>query len=148
MRCPECYSEYSRITPLRKPKDCLENHKQYICSVCGRHICISLQGKKRARCFFPFSSLEQAILYLKCAEIITKGSCGIYELKDKKSGRKSYKIFPKVDELKEYLHKNPKKICETMEPIYVSPNYIKIKDNQIKRLNKEEMEKYLEEMEV
>lgn len=38
MRCPECYSEDPRITPLRGVENCLLNHRQYTCSTCGRHI--------------------------------------------------------------------------------------------------------------
>lgn len=36
---------------------------------------IDVKGEKRARCFMPFSSLEIAKLYLKCAEILSKGLC-------------------------------------------------------------------------
>jgi hypothetical protein len=78
--CPECYSDNPRITPLNGAKKCLENHRQYICSTCGRIVCIDLGGERKARCFFPFKTKETAILYLKCAEIITNSCCGIYEL--------------------------------------------------------------------
>lgn len=40
MVCKECYSDNPRITPLLKPEHCLKNHTQYICSTCGRCICI------------------------------------------------------------------------------------------------------------
>lgn len=40
MRCPECYSEDARITPLLQPLACLKQHTQYICGTCGRCICI------------------------------------------------------------------------------------------------------------
>ena len=68
MRCKECYCENSRITPLRGAEDCLKNHLQYICSICGRAICIRPKGAKKARCLMPFGSLEAAMLYLKAAE--------------------------------------------------------------------------------
>ncbi|MGC8770678.1 MAG: hypothetical protein ACP5Q5_05455 [Brevinematia bacterium] len=80
MRCKECYSELPRVTPLKGAEDCLKRHRQYVCSTCGRIICIDLAGEKRARCFMPFGALETAILYLKAAEILTQGLCGIYEL--------------------------------------------------------------------
>ena len=38
--CEECYVDESRATPLLNPRDCLENHTQYICGTCGRCICI------------------------------------------------------------------------------------------------------------
>ncbi|WP_230867292.1 hypothetical protein [Iocasia frigidifontis] len=146
MRCPECYSEESRATPLRGAEDCLRNHRQYICSVCGRHVCIDLKGKRRARCFFPFSSLEDALLYLKCAEIISGSSCNIYEITDKKSGRKSFKIYPDLGELKDYLKKNKQKYCDTMEPVFISKGHQPVEEGQIKYLSGEEIESYLEEM--
>ena len=45
--CPECHSNKKRATPLQNPRDCLENHLQYICGTCGRCICINKTGKKR-----------------------------------------------------------------------------------------------------
>ncbi len=145
MKCPECYSENPRITPLLEPEHCLLNHRQYICSTCGRHICIDLKGQSRARCFMPFSSLEIAKLYLKCAEILSKGLCGIYEIQDQKSGRKSYKIYSKKEELLKYLKSNQGKICNSLEPLYVSNKYLPVEDEQIRKLNDNEVAIYLEE---
>lgn len=145
MKCPECYSENSRITPLLEPEHCLKNHMQYICSTCGRHICIDIKGESRARCFMPFSSLEIAKLYLKCAEILSHGLCEIYEIQDKKSGRKSYKIYSKKEDLLKYIKSNPGKICNSLEPLYVSEKYVPVKDEQIKKLTGKEVEIYLEE---
>lgn len=145
MICPECYSENSRITPLLDPEHCLQNHMQYVCSTCGRHVCIDVKGEMRARCFMPFSSLATAKLYLKCAEILSNSLCGIYEIQDKKSGRKSYKIYSKKEELVKYLKSNPGKICSKLEPLYVSEKYVPVKDEQIKRLNENEVQIYLEE---
>jgi hypothetical protein len=69
MKCKECYSENSRITPLNGAEECLTKHRQYICSKCGRIVCIDLDGERKARCFFPFKTKDIALLYLKCAEI-------------------------------------------------------------------------------
>ncbi len=70
MECKECYSEHSRITPLLKPRDCLENHTQYICGICGRCICIDADHKRKLyRWNFPFKSLEIAKLYLRTADV-------------------------------------------------------------------------------
>lgn len=66
MICEECYSENRRITPLLNPKDCLQNHTQYICGACGRCICIEHDARKKLqRWNFPFSTPEIAKLYLK-----------------------------------------------------------------------------------
>ena len=144
MICPECYSYNPRITPLLNPEECLKNHMQYVCSTCGRCVCIDVKGKMRARCFMPFSILETAKLYLKCAEILSKGKCEIYEIIDNKTGRKSYKIFPDKEELKKYLKSNPGKTC-SMKPLFVSEKYIPEKDEQIRKLTDREIQKYLEE---
>ena len=44
--CKECYSAHNRITPLLEPRNCLENHTQYICGTCGRCICIDRDEKR------------------------------------------------------------------------------------------------------
>ncbi len=90
--CNECYASDSRITPLANPKECLTNHRQYVCSTCGRSICCSVDEKGRYRAMFPFKSLEIAILYLRSAEVITGKCCSIYEIENL-NGRKSYKIY-------------------------------------------------------
>lgn len=145
MKCPECYSENPRITPLLEPEKCLLEHKQYICSTCGRHICISSKGN-RARCFMPFSSLEIAILYLKCAEILSRGLCGIYQFQDLKTGRISYKIYASKEELLKFLKSNPNKIClQTDKPCYISDRYVPIRAEQIRKLGEPEIEIYLQE---
>lgn len=94
----------------------------------------------------PFSSLEDALLYLKCAEIISESSCDIYEIIDEKSGRKSFKIYPDQEELKGYLKKNKQKYCDTMEPVVVTEGYKPVEEGQVKYLNEEEVHNYLEEM--
>ena len=73
MRCRECYSDNPRITPILKPEHCLENHLQYICSTCGRCICIDKDDKRDVyRWSFPFKTLEFAKLYLRTAEYLLK----------------------------------------------------------------------------
>ena len=79
--CKECYVNESRITPLLNPIDCLKNHTQYICGICGRCICIDHDPvRDLQRWNFPFKSLEIAKLYLRTADY-TKKTCGIYEIK-------------------------------------------------------------------
>ena len=95
--------------------------------------------------FHALQQSETAKLYLKCAEILSGGLCGIYELQDKKSGRKSYKIYSNKEDLRKYLKSNPGKTCNTMEPVYMSECYMPVKEGQIRRLKDGEIEKYLEE---
>lgn len=146
MQCTECYAENPRITPLKGAAECLQNHRQYICSQCGRMICIDLKGEKRARCFMPFGTLEIAMWYLKAAEILNDGPCGIYELIYKR-GEKRYRIFRNQEELQEFLKGNKDVRCERSEPVYISEKYIKIKEDQIKYLETDEIAKYLTERE-
>lgn len=122
--CKECYSENPRITPLNGARECLENHKQYICSKCGRIVCIDLGGERKARCFFPFKTKEIALLYLKCAEIITNSRCGIYELN-------------------KFLEKHKDIKCENKTPVYINEKFAKISPEQVRYLTKDEVEKYL-----
>jgi len=145
MRCNECYSEQSRVTPLKGAEDCLKRHRQYVCSTCGRIVCIDLAGEKRARCFMPFSSLGIAILYLKPAEILNQGLCGIYELTYKR-GDKRYRIFRNNEELKKFLKSNPEVKNENENPVYISSKYTPINDSQIKYLDETEIKTYLNEM--
>jgi hypothetical protein len=142
--CSECYSDNPRITPLNGAKKCLENHRQYICSTCGRIVCIDLGGERKARCFFPFKTKEMAILYLKCAEIITNFCCGIYELVYKR-GDKRYKIFKTEDELNKFIEKHTNMKCENKKPIYKNKKFTPVSENQIKYLTKDEVEKYITE---
>jgi hypothetical protein len=144
MKCEECYSESPRITPLMGAKECFENHRQYICSKCGRIVCIDVKGEKRACCFMPFKTKEIALLYLKCAEIISEKLCGIYELIYKR-GDKRYRIFETESELNEFLKRNKEVKCENKNPVYINKKYNKISEKQIKYLTKEEVEKYLKE---
>ena len=121
--CPECYSNKKRATPLQNPRDCLENHLQYICGTCGRCICINKTGKNGLqRWNFPFQSAETAKLYLRTADATEKTNCGIYE-NPTSNGRKSFKIFRDEFTLKEYLEKNRGKSCTAMRPVYKRPEY-------------------------
>ena len=83
--CEECYSINNRSTPILNPRDCLENHLQYICGTCGRCICVNRTEKSGLqRWNFPFKTLETAKLYLRSADICAETNCGIYEIKNEK----------------------------------------------------------------
>jgi len=143
MECKECYSENNRITPLLEPRNCLENHEQYICGTCGRCTCIDKDDKRNVqRWNFPFKSLEIAKLYLRTADFSMKKSCSIYEIVSE-SGRKSYKIFADIEDLKIYLTKNKNKKCMTMSPGYINSEYKDFPYTKVKRLSKEEIVQYL-----
>nr|WP_303740774.1 hypothetical protein [Lutispora saccharofermentans] len=143
--CPECYSDNSRVTPLLEPRHCLENHLQYICGTCGRCICIDKDEKRGLqRWNFPFKSLEVAKLYLRTADATAKTSCGIYEILSA-NGRRSYKIFKCMDELKDYLKKNSDKSCVQMEPLFTQDSYKEFSSAQIRKLSANEVEQYLKE---
>lgn len=75
--------------------------------------------------------------------MLRKKTCGIYEIKDK-NNRKTYKIFKDNEELYIYLKKNKNKICEKMNPIF-KEEYIEYPNTKVKRLNKVEIEKYVDE---
>jgi hypothetical protein len=72
-----------------------------------------------------------------------KNVCGIYEIIGK-NGRKSYKIFSTKDELENYMKKNIDKKC-SLEPVFMNKKFIENKNAQIRRLKKEEIEKYMKE---
>jgi len=143
--CPECYSDNPRITPLLDPEYCLRNHVQYICSNCGRMICIDCAGKRRARCFMPFKSPDIAILYLRAAEVLSKSICSIFEIINSKSKRTYYKIYENNDELLKYIRKNAGLNCNINKPVVKSKTYKQPKSNQIKKLDNSEVLKYLKE---
>lgn len=145
MRCPECYSEDARITPLLQPLACLKQHTQYICGTCGRCICIEHDEKRGLqRWNFPFKSLEIAKLYLRSAEVSRKKPCGIYEIHSQ-TGRISYKIFQDEKELEIYLIKNKDKTCEGRKPIFQMQDYCEYPNTQIRMLNKQEIDAYMAE---
>lgn len=142
--CPECYSVYGRITPLLNPEDCLRNHRQYICSTCGRHICAAVDESGRFRALFPMRSLAIAKLYLRSAEVIFQRPCGIYEI-ESKNGRKLYKIFSSVDELDSYLKKNKDKTCTTRQPLFEIVRYKGCHSSQLRMISAEEVDTYMNE---
>ena len=144
--CKECYSANSRATPLLNPEQCLSNHTQYICGTCGRCICIEKDSKRGLqRWNFPFKSLEIAKLYLRITGYCCQSTCGIYELKNEKD-RKSYKIFASPSDLLSYLSKNKKIFCSKMQPMFQNPEFKIYKNTLIKKLNEQEINKYLDEM--
>ena len=141
--CIECYSDNNRITPLLNPLDCLKNHTQYICGTCGRCICIENDSKRGLqRWNFPFKSLDIAKLYLRTADYTMKKSCGIYEIKSEK-GRASYKIFPDNKDLELYLKNNKEKVCETIKPAFMIEEYKEYDATEMRKLNSDEIEKYM-----
>lgn len=142
--CVECYIEKRRVTPLLKPLECLGEHRQYICSHCGRCICIEHTKNGLQRWNFPFKSLEIAKYYLRTADYSMKTSCGIYQIKSGK-GRVSYKIFANRTDLEDYLKKNPDKSCDNLQPIFSISPYQEFPETQVRKLTAEEVEKYMAE---
>jgi hypothetical protein len=145
--CLECYSEFSRITPIIEPEKCLESHLQYVCQTCGRIICAN-RGK------FPFKSLEIAKLYLRPIEAQKGKQCGVYELqahytkmtKGQKS-RKVYKIFSDRKELEAYIKRSPNKTAVSKQPKFTANTYIPCSEDPIRKLDSAEIERYLLEKE-
>ena len=144
MLCKECYVEQNRITPLLNPRQCLEEHTQYVCGTCGRCICIEHTQRGLQRWNFPFKSLEIAKLYLRSADFTMKQACGIYEIKSLK-GRVFYKIFAGEEDLKNFLKKNKDKSCDEMKPLFSMNSYEDFPNTKVKRLDMDEVEKYLSE---
>jgi len=144
MLCKECYVEQNRITPLLNPRQCLEEHTQYVCGTCGRCICIEHTQRGLQRWNFPFKSLEIAKLYLRSADFSTKKACSIYEIKSEK-GRVFYKIFAGEEDLKIFLKKNKDKSCDEMKPLFSMDSYEDFPNTKVKRLSIDEVEKYLSE---
>lgn len=144
--CEECYADDKRITPLLKPRECLEYHTQYICGTCGRCICIECDHQRHLqRWNFPFQSLSKAKLYLRTADYSMKKACGIYEIHSDK-GRVLYKIFADHEELKMYLKKNSDKSCPQMTPLFIMEEYKDYPHTEVRKLTLEEVEQYLKEM--
>ena len=143
-KCPECYSTNPRITPMLNPEECLRNHIQYRCSICGRLICIGVKGAKKARCLMPFDSIDKAVLYLKAAEIMMGKECAIYEYTDK-FDKKRYRTFAYEKDWDKFV-KSKKNIKPTENnPVYKSKEYNPISESQIIFLKESEVEKYLKE---
>ncbi|PVD18083.1 hypothetical protein V512_014520 [Mesotoga sp. Brook.08.105.5.1] len=145
MKCPECYSSDSRATPLKNPEDCLLNHVQYVCSTCGRAICMDDDERERHGPRASFSSFNDAMLYLRAAEALFNGPCGIYELTD--GTKVFYKIFADKDGLMNYLIENPEKRCPLGEALHETEEFRPASKGQIQRLDEEKVEQYLKEKE-
>lgn len=143
-KCGECYSEHPRVTPLLGARECLERHRQYICGTCGRIVCIDLGGERRARCFMPFKTREIALLYVKCAEIISGKACGIYKLTYKR-GDERYRIFESGEILDAFLKKNREVTCENKKPVYKTGLYTPVREDQVRYLSPREVDIYLRE---
>lgn len=145
MQCQECYSEYARITPLYKPEDCLQRHEQYICSTCGRAICMDRKDAMKARCFMLFNTLEMAILYVRAAELFANDVCGIYEIETVSSGKIHYKMFESQELRTNYFTNNPDKRSCSEQPRFVSKMFTPAQEGQIRRLTPPEIQTYLQE---
>ena len=138
--CQECYSNDSRATHKLHPRECLENHKQYICGTCRRCICIECDKKRNVqRWNFPFKTLEIAKLYLRTADYTMKKACIIYKIKNNK-GRISFKIFADDLDIEKYLKRNQDKI---IEPVFSVGEYKEYPDTKVKKLTLDEIEQYL-----
>ena len=142
--CEECYVNESRITPLLNPRECLENHMQYVCGTCGRCICNGKTEKGLQRWNFPFQSSEIAKLYLRTADYTMKKCCGIYEIKSAK-GRTFYKIFTDENELRSYLKTNKDKTCPAGAAIFSQSEYREFPNTKAKKLTAAEVKTYLNE---
>ena len=142
--CKECYVNESRITPLLNPRECLENHMQYVCGTCGRCICIGETEKGLQRWNFPFQSSEIAKLYLRTADYTMKKCCGIYEIKSAK-GRTFYKIFADENDLRSYLKTNKDKTCPAGAPVFSQSEYREFPNTKAKKLTAAEVKTYLNE---
>ena len=143
-RCPECYSDHPRITPLLGPEDCLRKHIQYICATCGRCICADVGKGGKARWRFPFKTADIAQLYIRAAEAITGGPCSIYEF-IASSGRRFAKIFASDGDRDTYCRRNPDKHLVSQKPVFVTPSYRPAKAGQRRRLTAQEVSHYLKE---
>jgi hypothetical protein len=135
MRCKECYSAYSRMTPLFQAEECLQHHMQYICSTCGRVICVDKGESEKARCFRLFKSLEIAMLYVRAAEVLTNDVRGIYEIKSIPSGKLSYKIFSHQEDMVTYFQRNKDRRCSSEIPLFISKEFVPVKAGQIRLLS-------------
>ena len=142
--CEECYVNESRITPFLNPRECLENHMQYVCATCGRCICIGKTEKGLQRWNFPFQSSEIAKLYLRTADYTIKKCCGIYEIKSAK-GRTFYKIFADENDLRSYLKANKDKTCPAGAPAFSQSEYREFPNTKAKKLTAAEVKTYLNE---
>ena len=85
------------------------------------------------------------VLYLRTAKCCCQSTCGIYELKNEKD-RKSYKFFAYQSDLLSYLSKNKKLSCSKIQPMFQNSEFKIYRNTLIKKLNEQEISKYLDEM--
>ena len=113
-----------------------------MCGGCGRYICIDRDVKRNVqRWNFPFKTEETAMLYLRTAEASLGKPCGIYEM-TANSGRQSYKIFETDEAMLRYIAGQKGKSGRL---VYRSKVYRKFPGTQIRKLSREEIERYLME---
>ncbi|HPF82567.1 MAG TPA: hypothetical protein PLV83_00125 [Bacilli bacterium] len=142
MKCIECYSDDNTKKPRLGDLDCLINHEQYICSKCGRYICIDEHKTRKLRRWnFPFKTFGVAKLYLRTADYINKKCCGVYEIISK-TGRKSYKIFVDDNQMLNYLNNNKDKKCTNNKALFKEEKYIEYPNTEVRKLTKEEAHIY------
>ena len=144
MACPECYSDDPRVTPILDPESCLMTHEQYVCSTCGRFICAEADEQNKYRIKNPYKSLEIAKLYLRAAESVYGGPCGIYEV-EYSNGRTLYKIFHNNEDMQAYLKENTMQSCQSGEPIFKTLSYKPHDSAQVRKLSTDAIARYLEE---
>jgi len=87
--------------------------------------------------------MEMAMLYLRSTEIIKEAACGIYEIINPNTNKKSYIILAGQKDLTEFLGKNPGKFCKNNEPKYKSAKYTPPKKDQVRKLSEAEIQQYL-----
>jgi hypothetical protein len=92
----------------------------------------------------PFASKEIARLYLRCAEVIAREPCGIYELTYKR-GDKRYRIFRSTEELLSFLKTNKEISSNNPLPVYINKKIKPARSGQIRYLSSEEINRYLTE---
>lgn len=144
--CPECYADNPRATPLRGAEACLSDHRQYVCATCGRMICADVRGDRRARCFMPFGSIDDARLYLRSAEAISGGPCAIWEF-IYPNGDHRFRIFATGGERDAFLSSNRKVCAFSDTPVVKAGEYRAPSAGQLRYVTKEEADKYLSSME-
>ena len=140
--CVECYANNNTATPLRGAEECLSGHRQYICATCGRMICADVRGTRRARCFMPFGSLEESLLYLRAAEVISGGACAVWEF-IYPNGDHRFRIFGSTRERNDFLVSSRKVRPEGDSPVYSTGKYSAPDADQLRYVTKDEMRDYL-----
>lgn len=144
MACPECYSDEPRVTPILDPEGCLTNHLQYVCSTCGRCVCVDIDTRNTYRVNMPFKSLDIARLYLRSAEVIHGGPCEIYEI-EMANGTKLVRIYRDREEMEADTERNPMQSCPNPVPLLETSTFKPHTAAQVRNLTAEEVKRYLKE---